>query len=95
LELDLYYPPTLVELGKAFFYQGKVEQAIKWWEESVKIDSRIVEAYLYLGWAYRQQGLKLKAIKAYGKALEHEPGNPIAQKALDELMRKNFLHVCV
>lgn len=90
LELDPYYPPTLVELGKALFYQGKVEQATKWWEEAIKIDSRIVEAYLYLGWAYRQQGMKLKAIKAYRKALELEPGNSVAQKALDELMRKTY-----
>jgi len=89
-ELDPYSPSTLVELGKSFFFQGKVKEAIKWWEDAVQVDSSNTEAYLYLGWAYRQQGMKPKAIETYKKVLKLEPGNSVAEKALEKLLRKIY-----
>ncbi|MEE8062603.1 MAG: tetratricopeptide repeat protein [Gemmatimonadales bacterium] len=62
------------------FYQKRVEMAFRSGEKT-----RLVEAYLALGDVLVRVGAMQKAMAVYGRVLEHDPENTLAQAALHSL----------
>lgn len=51
-------------------------------------DAEDVVAYIRLGRAEEERGNDEAAQRAFSTALEHQPGNPIAKRRLDEVVRR-------
>jgi tetratricopeptide (TPR) repeat protein len=69
-----------LEPNRIAFYQKRVELAFRSGEKS-----RLVEAYLALGDVLVRVGSMQKAIAVYGRVLEHDPENTLADAALHSL----------
>jgi len=69
-----------LEPNRIAFYQKRVELAFRSGEKS-----RLVEAYLALGDVLVRVGSMQKAIAVYGRVLEHDPENTLADAALQSL----------
>ena len=62
-------------LGRIAEIQQKTETAIKYYEETVRLNPNAAEAYNNLGNCYFRQGSHEKAIENYQKAAENNPGH--------------------
>lgn len=69
-----------LDTNRISFYQKRVELAFRSGEKS-----RLVEAYLALGDVLVRVGSMQKAVAVYGRVLEHDPENTLAQAALQSL----------
>ncbi len=69
-----------LEPNRIAFYQKRVELGFRSAEKS-----RLVEAYLALGDVLVRVGSMQKAIAVYGRVLEHDPENTLAEAALRSL----------
>ncbi len=64
---------ALYNLGVAFMQQGKFDQAIEAFEDSIESGVRMFEAFVDLGYIYFKEGDLEKVVKANLRAIEIEP----------------------
>lgn len=60
-------------LGYTYFYEDKVDEAIKCWEKSVEIEPNFADAWDSLGEGWEKKGDLEKAAHYYAKALKINP----------------------
>jgi tetratricopeptide (TPR) repeat protein len=81
-----YVPPGAmksVEIGNFYLRRKKYKGALSRFHEAVQEDSSYAPAYLGLGKAYENIGLKQKALEAYKKYLDALPSEKAALEAKD------------
>ncbi len=61
--------------GSKYFNEGKTEKAIKAFNEAIKKDPKLVEAYYRLGLTYLNKGLTKESVVMFKKYLEFKPKN--------------------
>jgi len=89
-DLSLEYPfnpEVLFQLGRLYFNAKRIDDAIGQLEKVVNFMPNHSNALYSLGIAYKEKGEKEKAIKAFEKVLELNPGNEDVQAKLDELKK--------
>jgi tetratricopeptide (TPR) repeat protein len=86
-------------LAKNFFINGKYEEAIKLYEESIEMDPLCLESYCYLGLSLLYCGEELGAQLTWSLGLEQETGESEDTKTMElikmfqsEIQRQNLLH---
>jgi tetratricopeptide (TPR) repeat protein len=81
-----YVPPGAmksVEIGNFYLRKKKYNGALSRFHEAIQEDSSYAPAYLGLGKAYENIGLKQKALEAYKKYLDALPSEKAALEAKD------------
>jgi tetratricopeptide (TPR) repeat protein len=81
-----YVPPGAmksVEIGNFYLRRKKYKGAISRFNEAIREDSGYAPAYLGLGRAYENTGLKQKALEAYKQYLDTLPTEKAALEAKD------------
>ena len=63
----------LFNQGNKFAQSGKLDQAMKSWQNAIAIDPNLAEAYCQIGMILRYRGEPKQAISYFEKALELEP----------------------
>jgi len=76
-------------VGYIYFEKKKYSQAIEYLENAVKMSSRNVEAYYYLGLSYDKIGEKEKAREFLLRVVEFAPQSEFAQEAEKKLKKIN------
>ena len=79
-----YVPPGVlksVEIGNFYLRKKKYKGALSRFQEAIQEDSSYAPAYLGLGKAYENIGLKQKALQAYKKYLDALPSEKSALEA--------------
>ncbi len=87
IEIDADYGNSYNDIGSYLVSQGKLEEAIFWFERAKKAaryESRHYP-YMNLGRVFSAQGNSLRAIREFENALKHEPGEESCQVALKRL----------
>ena len=82
LRLDPALTEARVNLGLAYHSLGRYDEAITEFQESSKENPRLLPAHLFLGIDYLNLGLNQKAAAALHRALEIDPANREALRAL-------------
>ena len=72
-------------LGYTYFYEDKVDEAIKCWEKSVEVEPNFADAWDSLGEGWEKKGDLEKAAHFYAKALKINP-KPLYQTNLKRVM---------
>jgi tetratricopeptide (TPR) repeat protein len=75
----------LLAVGGDQLFLGRYQQAIARFHEALRIDPNCVEAYTWMGRAYRDWGRLDEAAKAWREALRLHPDNTIAHYYLGEI----------
>ena len=65
--------------GNSFFHQGRVDEAIEYFQKAVALEPESAAFQVGLGDAYVRKGMPFEAMAHYQKALEIEPKNVEAQ----------------
>ncbi len=78
-------PQVLLHLGLCYFHQQRWEEAVEALEESTRFDPTLIEAYLYLGYGYRNLGNGMAAALAFTKVLNLDPTNESANQGMMSL----------
>lgn len=68
--------------GKIYYEQDMPQEAIKEFEEAIKLGPNYAEAYLSLGIISRRSSDSAGALRAFQKAVEFAPQNPVARYSL-------------
>lgn len=76
---------ALYNLGALFYNAKEIEAAIKYWERTIALNPKNVDAHLQLGFAYFAQNQVDKAKQEFQKVIELDPGSENA-KAAQEMM---------
>jgi len=76
---------ALNNLGMIFLKEGKVDDAIHFFKESVRAKPSFVLAYVNLGFAYQTKNELDAAVDAFTWALRLDPGNPGAVFSLGQI----------
>lgn len=56
---------------------NRIDDALKFFESAIQIDSKIAKAWQFKGIGYSQKGQKEEAVACYTKAIELDPGNAV------------------
>ena len=73
-------------LGRAWFSQGRMDEAIHEFQEVIRLNPGFAEAYYSLGHSFAAKGQLDEAIAFYQKALEIRPDYVVAHDSLDSLL---------
>ena len=73
-------------LGSTLGRQGKIDEAIEAYQESLRVDPRYYNAYRGLGWAFQKQGRVDESIEAYQQFLRVFPDHAAARRDLDDVL---------
>lgn len=86
IELDPDYGNPYNDIGSYLVSQGKLDEAIVWFERAKKARRYASKyfPYMNLGRVFAAKGLKLRAIREFERALELNPGE---ESCLDSLNR--------
>lgn len=81
------YPDKEVALvvGQLYAAQGKIEQALEYFNQAIKIDKKFTDAYIALGEIYYQQGDFSEARRAWQRALDIDSNNKEVKLLLDNM----------
>jgi tetratricopeptide (TPR) repeat protein len=80
----------LMAEGEAFFGQGKLDEALKYYQQALELDPKLYEAALFCGDVYTQRGDFAKAEIWYQKAIAIDPYKETAYRySATPLMRQN------
>ncbi|MCI0866303.1 MAG: tetratricopeptide repeat protein, partial [Chloroflexi bacterium] len=74
-DLDLQKAKELYEAGLAFFAQGQMEEAIRKYDEAIRLSSDTPGAYAGRGLAYSNLGQFLRAVQDFDAAIRLNPQN--------------------
>ena len=85
MQINPEYAEAHYNLGLAAAQAGRVEEAMRHWEEAVRIRPDFVEAHYNLGVALEQAGKREKAIQQYERALQIKPDYTDARNRLARL----------
>jgi tetratricopeptide (TPR) repeat protein len=80
-----YHPEYLYVQGKILEKQGKPDDALAAFQQTVLVNPKESDAYFEIGWIYLQRGARAKARAAYAKAVELSPDDPDYKRALAAL----------
>ncbi|KAJ1550598.1 hypothetical protein HK096_006053, partial [Nowakowskiella sp. JEL0078] len=80
-------PNTCNNLGILLTAQGNIEQAVKWYQVGLTLDSQHVHLYTNLGSALKDLGIICGAVECYLKAIAIHPGFWIALANLANLWK--------
>jgi protein O-mannosyl-transferase len=72
-------------MGMCYYEKAMIDDAIKCFNESIKVDPMFSTGYNNLGQAFEKKGDKNKAIDYYQKALEKDPNNKSAKENLNRI----------
>ena len=75
-------------LGRAWFAQGRMDEAIQEFQEAARLNTGFAEAQNSLGHAFAARGQMAEAIACYRKALAIEPDSIVAHLSLGNLFLK-------
>jgi len=73
-------------LGRAWFSQGRVDEAIREFQEVIRLNPGFAEAYYSLGHSFDTKGRVDEAMACFKKALEIRPDYIVAHDSLDSLL---------
>ncbi|MBN1870748.1 MAG: tetratricopeptide repeat protein [Candidatus Omnitrophica bacterium] len=73
LKYAAHFPRLHYNLGNLYYYSGRIDEAVRSYEEALKIDPGYLAAYNNLGTAYYALGKKNEAMAAYEQALSMDP----------------------
>ena len=76
-------------LGRAWFSQGRLDEAIREFQEVVRLNPGFAEAYNSLGHSLAARGRVDEAVACYQKALEIRPDYNVTQINLGDLLSQN------
>jgi tetratricopeptide (TPR) repeat protein len=85
--------PEMINQGISLFEAGQNEEALKFFQEALKKEPRIAEAYLYTALCYMKEGHFQEAELAFRKVVELEPRNPAGWEGLGDAAFKLSNHV--
>ena len=74
-------------LGLTFYYRGKLEEAITYYQKAIQLDPQSASAYTNLGIALRDQGKLEEAITYCQKAIQLDPQSASAYNSLGIVLR--------
>jgi tetratricopeptide (TPR) repeat protein len=80
-----YHPEYLYVQGKILEKQGKLDDALGVFQQTVLVNPKESDAYFEIGWIYLQRGERVKARAAFAKAVEISPDDPDYKRALAAL----------
>jgi lipopolysaccharide biosynthesis regulator YciM len=75
------------EIGKGALAEGKIQEALSSFRESLKIERSFVPAYLAMGHAYEHSGDRREAIRSWERGAEIAPALPLLH-ALEQAHRE-------
>jgi len=76
----------LIEMGKFYFLNGKLDQAKKEFDRAVEIKPSSADAFYNLGLVYESQNNLVSAQESYEKALSLDEKHALAKKHLNKLI---------
>lgn len=76
------------KLGVALAHQGRLDDAIGWFNRAIALAPRYAPAYSNLGNAYREQGRLAEALAAYERAVAIDPDYWVAHQNLGVLYKQ-------
>lgn len=71
-------PFLCVNVGYVFAELGKFEEAVRWYQNTLQLDSNNSDALCWMGMAQSQMGMEEEAIESYQKSISANPGNHVA-----------------
>jgi tetratricopeptide (TPR) repeat protein len=78
-------PQVLLYLGLCYFTLQRWDESIEALEEATRHDPTLVDAYLYLGYGYRNQGNGMDAAMSFTKVFNLDPENEAAREGMMSL----------
>ena len=78
----------LVDQGDTYIVQGKLNEAIPFYERALTADPLCYEAWVGKGSALKSLNLLKDALACYEKALAIDPGSIISQSMIDYLLEE-------
>jgi tetratricopeptide (TPR) repeat protein len=90
IEVDPTLGNPYNDIGSYLISLGRPDEAIEWLERA-KVAPRYEPRhfpYINLGRLYAQKGLLLRALGELRGALDHRPGDPVAEQAIQELQAR-------
>ena len=82
LDLDPFSPAINTDAGISAYFQGEIEEAIRFYERALEVDPLFVAAYVPLGGAYARKKEYDKAMELLQRASMFSSGHPIAVAAI-------------
>ena len=82
-------PEEFIESGKSYMEVGKTDEAIKQFQQSLRLKPKLVEGHYLMAIAYEVKGMAFLAESEYRDALEIEPKHLKATLRLGQLLFKN------
>jgi Flp pilus assembly protein TadD len=79
------YPEALNNLGVLYLHMAQRDEAVKSFEECMRVAPEFDQAYLNLARVYALEGDRDKARSVLEGLLAHHPGHAVAKGMLDEL----------
>ncbi len=79
---DPIVPQLYVQLALSYYYLGKYQEAIPWFEKKIAIDPDVYNTYLNLAYCYLKLGDNEKAIAEMTKVTELNPSYCLAYKTI-------------
>ncbi len=76
-------------LARAWFSQGRLDEAIRGFQEAVRLNPHFAEAYVGLGRSFAASKRVDEAIACYQKALEIQPDYIVAHIDLSDILSRN------
>ncbi|MDX2229232.1 MAG: glycosyltransferase 61 family protein [Leptolyngbyaceae cyanobacterium bins.349] len=77
LELDADQPWTYLQLGYAVSLQGKLDEAVDYWQTATQLQPDLVEAYVQQATVFQKLAQWDAAIAAYQQAIELQPSSAL------------------
>ncbi|MEM1167881.1 MAG: glycosyltransferase family 2 protein [Cyanobacteria bacterium P01_H01_bin.35] len=79
---------TIFRLARAWHLKGKIEQAIRRYQETIQLDKNYIKAYLYLGKIFLEQEKLDSALSVFCQAIEINSNESEIHKYLIEILTK-------
>ena len=88
LQKDPYSPEAHFQLGQSLREQGRLDEAVKEYQEAIKSDPKYSEAYAYMGLSKLSQNSLGEAESALKQAIQYNPSNSTAHYGLGKTYLK-------
>ena len=97
IEVDPTFGNPYNDIGAYLIQQGNLDEAIPWLEQAIRAERYEARAFPWanLGRIYAARGDRRQAIACFRKALEEQPGYPVALQMLERLVAgtNGFAHI--